>query len=171
MKIYNYHKITKEFLFESEAKLDPLETKLKKENVYLIPNNATEQPIPKKILKGQIVVFENNKWVIKKDIRGIYYSIEDGKEIKVNFLDYDISNLTKIPRPSIYHIWNNNNWELTKEKEEEKIRDERLIEIKQKIQKKLEDIVVEQLVLDGELNQDDLVLLSGASDERSILKL
>jgi hypothetical protein len=61
MKIYHYDPITKEYAGESDARLDPLESKKQGENVYLIPaNTATEKPpIPN---ENEIVMFDNNNW-------------------------------------------------------------------------------------------------------------
>lgn len=61
MKVYLYDEITKEFIMEEDAHIDPLETKKKGENVYLLPVNATfKEPIQAK--EGFKIVFNGNGW-------------------------------------------------------------------------------------------------------------
>ena len=58
MQVYHYDEETKEFLYQEEAHIDPLETELKGENVYLLPANATfEKPLETK--DGFRIVFDN----------------------------------------------------------------------------------------------------------------
>ena len=58
MQVYHYDEETKDFLYEEEAHIDPLETELKGENVYLLPANATfEKPLEAK--DGFRIVFDN----------------------------------------------------------------------------------------------------------------
>lgn len=75
MKIYNYDFLTKEYIGESEASLDPQETKIQGKEVYLIPANATENMPPKS--KTNEVVIYNNGWQIMADFRGEYIVNED----------------------------------------------------------------------------------------------
>ena len=59
MLVYYYDEETKEFLYSEEAPLDPLETELKGENVYLLPANATfDEPLEPK--EGYKVVFDGS---------------------------------------------------------------------------------------------------------------
>lgn len=59
MLVYCYDEETKEFSYEEEAHIDPLETELKGENVYLLPANATfEKPLEAK--EGFRIVFDNS---------------------------------------------------------------------------------------------------------------
>lgn len=61
MKVYLYDEITKEFIMEEDAHIDPLETKKKGENVYLLPANATfKEPMQAK--EGFKIVFNGNSW-------------------------------------------------------------------------------------------------------------
>lgn len=58
MQVYHYNEETKEFLYEEEAAIDPLETVFRKREVYLLPANATfEKPLEAK--EGFRVVFDN----------------------------------------------------------------------------------------------------------------
>jgi len=79
MKIYNYKQDTNEFLGESMARPNPLEP-----GNYLIPRNATTVAPKTKPGKNEVLVFENNNWVIKEDYRGtVVYNAEfrEGKTI------------------------------------------------------------------------------------------
>lgn len=61
MKVYLYDEITKEFIMEEDAHIDPLETKKKGENVYLLPANATfKEPMQAK--EGFKIVFNGKEW-------------------------------------------------------------------------------------------------------------
>lgn len=82
MLVYHYDEETKEFLYSEEAHIDPLETELKGENVYLLPANATfEKPLEKE--DGKAVVFDGDTWKLIEDNRG-KKTIKDGsiQEIK-----------------------------------------------------------------------------------------
>lgn len=85
MKIYNYDKDTKEFLYESEAKLDPLETQLQRRDCYSIPAYATT--IPPVFREGKTPVYEADNWVLVKDYRGqIQINLETYEETVVKEL-------------------------------------------------------------------------------------
>lgn len=65
MLVYIYDKKTKKFLYTEEALIDPLETELKQENVYLLPANATfKKPLEEK--EGFNVIFSNNEWIYEE---------------------------------------------------------------------------------------------------------
>lgn len=82
MLVYIYDEETKEFLYSEEAHLDPLETQIKGENVYLLPANATFEEPPYKE-DGKAVVFEGSTWKLIDDNRG-KFTIKDNQleEIK-----------------------------------------------------------------------------------------
>lgn len=61
MRVYLYDEITKEFIMEEDAHIDPLETKKKGENVYLLPANATFKEPPQE-KEGFKIVFNGNVW-------------------------------------------------------------------------------------------------------------
>jgi len=93
--VYHYHHITHEFLFESNAPLDPLETKFHGVNMYSKPANSTFLK-PPAITKNEIVIFENNKWVVKKDTREtVVYKKKDDIENINNIKYHDIVVKTK----------------------------------------------------------------------------
>lgn len=118
MKGYCYDKYTYEFLEEIELQIDPLETKLKKQNIYLIPANCVLfKPLEKK--ENEVNVLNNNEWEIKKDFRGYYYKeIDENKYfIKENVIEkigIDIEDkITKdIPKDLLKPKWNEtkNKW-------------------------------------------------------------
>ena len=91
MKIYNYNKDTKEFVRETDARQDPLDS-----SNYLIPANATtiEPPV---IEDGFVNVFSeiSNSWIKTEDNRGVWYRIRE--EVKINDLGPIEEGLTKDP--------------------------------------------------------------------------
>ena len=91
MKIYNYNKDTKEFVRETDARQDPLDS-----SNYLIPANATtiEPPV---IEDGFVNVFDeiSNSWIKTEDNRGVWYRIRE--EVKINDLGPIEEGLTKNP--------------------------------------------------------------------------
>lgn len=124
MKIYNFDKITKEYLFESEASLDPQATKNQGKEVYLIPDCATVKK-PPSIQEHEVLIFDKS-WKIVPDYRGLYIVSEDmipeiveeigsikegyiiitdeqAQKIKEDDLFYIISNNTLIKNPNYEH--------------------------------------------------------------------
>lgn len=82
MLVYHYDEETKEFLYSEEAHLDPLETKLKGKDVYLLPANATfKKPYNPK--EGFKTIFNGNDWIYE-EIKNeeIKPSLEDLKLFK-----------------------------------------------------------------------------------------
>ena len=79
MKIYNYNK---DFIFtiESEANLDPLETRLRKMANFLIPAQATIIKPPIYNNEKEFIKFVNNTWQIiqKPDLtKKVYYNVDN----------------------------------------------------------------------------------------------
>ena len=72
MKIFHFDKATGELLGESEARLDPLETKGKGSEAYLVPANATEIA-PPEAGKNEKAVFDGSTWRLVPDFRGPFY--------------------------------------------------------------------------------------------------
>jgi hypothetical protein len=89
---YFYNKETLEFTQEKEAELDPRETELKGENVYLrLPNCTRKEPLQPK--EGKAVVFdiETNKWKYVIDQRGTKYLLPgDRREYTIQELDQEV---------------------------------------------------------------------------------
>lgn len=70
MIIYNYDEFTGIYIGESEASLDPEETRIQGKNVYLIPDFATTKK-PPKTKQNEVAVY-NNGWEKVPDYRGMY---------------------------------------------------------------------------------------------------
>lgn len=65
MKVYLYDEETKEFISEVNAQIDPLESEIKGEEVYLLPANASFTP-PLEGKEGFKVVFKGDEWVYEE---------------------------------------------------------------------------------------------------------
>lgn len=65
MIAYMFDENTKEFVGEIETQLDPLESELKGEEIYLLPANSTFTP-PLESKEGFKVVFNGDKWIYQK---------------------------------------------------------------------------------------------------------
>lgn len=89
MKIYHYHKETKEYLGQSNANLDPLETKRTGKKVYAVPANST---LSKPAIKAdKMPVRDGDKWVNKLDKRGAKYFLPgDTTEYTMGVLGDDL---------------------------------------------------------------------------------
>ncbi len=77
MQIYNYKETTNEFTSETTARPNPLEP-----GNYLIPKNATTIEPTLTPGENEVLVFENNTWVIKEDHRGTVLYNEEYREGK-----------------------------------------------------------------------------------------
>lgn len=85
MLVYTYDEDTKEFLGSEDAHLDPLETKNKGEDVYLLPAFATfEKPLDK--VDGKAIVFDDSTWKLVDDYRG-KFTIKDNSIEEIKTLD------------------------------------------------------------------------------------
>ena len=68
MKFYLYDKDTKEYQGEQLGYIDPLETELRGENVYLIPPYSTDiEPNLSELKDNEILVFKGDKWRIEQE--------------------------------------------------------------------------------------------------------
>ena len=68
MKFYLYDKDTKEYQGEQLGYIDPLETELSGENVYLTPPYSTDiKPNLSELKDNEIFVFKDNKWQIEQE--------------------------------------------------------------------------------------------------------
>lgn len=81
MNIYYYDKNTKEYLATGICDANPEESKLQEKFVPLVPAFATIEPLPVFDKKCEIPIFENNKWIIKKDYRKNYKQVD--KDLQV----------------------------------------------------------------------------------------
>ena len=86
MNIYHYHAQTKEFLRVAEARIDPKESELMGEDVYLIPKHATSIKPPDISLEAdEIFIFCGDHWETVLDYRGakIYLKANGKKSMTV----------------------------------------------------------------------------------------
>ena len=99
--IYNYDKDTGELLSEEIAALDPLETKVRKRNVFLLPAHATFIAPPKP-LDGKIPCFDLDlkKWSMRTDLRGTVYFDLKGEESQITKLGKRLPKGMPTERPS-----------------------------------------------------------------------
>lgn len=95
MKIYIYDTENNEYLYETEAQIDPLASS-KGETIYLMPPNAT-QTAPLEQKAGYANVFNNGKWEQVKDERGEIYYDNDNNAITITKLGQEIG-LNKEPK-------------------------------------------------------------------------
>lgn len=72
-KVYFYNKETFEYTGSADANIDPLETKLKGEDVYLLPANATFV-VPPELSDNEIALYDKTakRWVKKPSFKGNY---------------------------------------------------------------------------------------------------
>ena len=99
MKIYQYHPITKEFLWEKDARENPLE-----KGKYLVPAFATTILPHEDLQPEQVQVFEEEqkKWIVKKDEwkepesvkpELVFEPVEDPLEKRVKILEEEVLKL------------------------------------------------------------------------------
>jgi hypothetical protein len=109
MKIYNYNH-NGEFTGETDANIDPLETELQGEPVYLIPANATTDIIPE-VGENQVPVYVDGHWVISVDYRGtVFYDTTTKEKVVIDEVGVEpSSNLTAlVPEPLTK--WDGEKW-------------------------------------------------------------
>ena len=110
MKIYNYDVFTKEYIGESEASLDPEESKIQGKNIYLIPDYSTTKK-PPSVGENEVQIFENS-WKIVADYRGKYIVgvdmkpeiVEEIGSIKDGFIIITDEQAHKIEEDDLYYI-------------------------------------------------------------------
>ena len=95
MKIYIYNAENNEYLYETEAQIDPLASS-EGETIYLMPPNAT-QVAPKEPKAGFVSVFTNGAWEQIKDERGKTYYDNDNNALTITELGQE-KRLSKEPK-------------------------------------------------------------------------
>jgi|GEM_PF-316956 len=95
MKIYIYNTKNNEYLYETEAQIDPIASS-KDETIYLMPPNAT-QTAPLEPKAGYANVFNNGKWEQIRDERGEIYYDNDNNTVIITELGQEIG-LNKEPK-------------------------------------------------------------------------
>ena len=148
--IYNYDRVTKEYVGKGEADNNPRDPK----NPLMPAFSTTIKPprIRKKGFKARFIEDEE-KWESVVDNRGVYYLTDTGEEIVVDTLNTPLpKGVTRDRRPSTIHAWSNNKWEIDPEKEQ-------LNETEEKIGRKMYSILrrlaIDELIQEGELSESD----------------
>lgn len=121
MKIYHYANNTKEYIGHTTARLDPLETKLKKRNIYLYPKNTTNIK-PPDCKENEKQVFNGNNWVIVPDNRKkVVYDTATKQPRMITMLGDEIKDNETDLIPDTYDIWdiNTKQWVYSEELEME----------------------------------------------------
>ncbi len=83
---YNYDPITFEYICATDARIDPLESKVQGKDVYLCPSNAThtEPPLVDVVDKATIYDPKKDSWHMEQDHRGtIVYDADTGDVMKI----------------------------------------------------------------------------------------
>lgn len=147
MKIYNYHSTTKEFLRESFAQLDPLESELQNKDIYLIPKYATteEPPITK---VEEVTVFENESWSIEEDHRGkTMFDTTTAESMVIDQIGPMPDGFTLEAPTFSFSLWNGAMWIVDTVKETKALNEE-------KIAKEMRETAINSLISKGELPVD-----------------
>lgn len=80
MIVYNYDRITKEYIGAETAYIDKVATLNEGKEVYLIPAYSTTVEPPKKVKEGKVLVFNGQRWEETDNYRGkIIYNIDSRK--------------------------------------------------------------------------------------------
>jgi len=153
MKVYHYHPETKEYLGESDAKIDPMATKRVGKDTFILPAYSTFEPIPESI-KGTSFIFDNNKWMIFDDHRGeTYYDKTDGHVVEIKILGEEKNeSLTLIPKPSELHKWDDNKWIIDEELKRISDEENNRIEKEILISEKMREMAIAELQKEGKLD-------------------
>jgi hypothetical protein len=111
MQLYLYDATTKEYTEQIEAYIDPAETQIKGEPVFMYPANSTDIE-PPVVLENQVCVFENESWIVKADYRGQYQcdsnlkvsKVETIGELEQGYLVITKEQANKIAEDKLYYI-------------------------------------------------------------------
>lgn len=111
MKLYNYNAITHVFTGEEEALQDPVVP-----DSWLVPAYATTVAIPETLESGYLHQFDGltNSWVAIKDNSGDWFD-GNGNHVYAIYPTHDIVGLTRLTRPSSYHVLVDGKWVITQE--------------------------------------------------------
>lgn len=154
MIIYNYDSITFEYIGESQASLDPEESKKQGKDIYLIPANATDKK-PPKTKTNEICVFDDG-WKIEADFRGKYIVNEDMEPVIVEeigsipegYIVITENQAVKIEEDDLYYVISDGKLIKNPNYEEEKAARERERISHLKCTKRVFVLMLEQMGLD-----------------------
>lgn len=163
MKGYQYDKNTGEFVYEFNRQIDPLESLLKKENIYCELNNNATDIKPPELKENEVAIFQDDNWIIKSDYRKQkFYKKDTKEEIIITEIGIEPDDSLTELKPDVLNKWDSitNNWiddeELILKKEEL----EQKIIIEEKIKKEMRKIAINNLSISGELTETDLILIN-----------
>lgn len=153
MKAYSYDSITKEYRREVECQLDTLETIKQNKVIFLLPAGSTFEK-PTTAQQGKVSIFENNKWSIKDDFRGIYYDKTTKEKIIISEINQSISNNLTNKIPLAFDDtckWSSTKWiiDSVKVAEIEKATQKEII-----IHNKTREMAIEKAISDGDLDSN-----------------
>lgn len=104
MQIYNYNATSGEYIGQSTARPDPMET-----GSYLIPAHASEVAPPEPG-EGQAVVWMGEGWDLVEDHRGVVlYSTATGATVEITELGPIPDGLTDTA-PGEFEVWDGDEW-------------------------------------------------------------
>lgn len=154
MIIYNYDSITFEYIGESQASLDPEESKKQGKEVYLIPANATDKK-PPKTKTNETVIFDNG-WKIVPDYRGMYMvdksmqpkKVENFGNLPDGFIPITSKQAEKIQQDDLFYVIKDGHLIQNPNYEEEKAAKERERVSHLKCTKRVFVLMLEQMGLD-----------------------
>lgn len=137
MDIYQFHPKTREFIRKTKAKLDPLETKKRGEDVYLLPSDATFEP-PLDAGKNEVCILDKvtKEMKLVPDYRGVVYWSPDGSKHCITEIGL------KPPDDALY------------EKPLPSQREIDIQKISQVIKDKIQQIAIQALKAEGKIDSD-----------------
>ena len=126
MKIYNYHRVTKEFTSVSDARPDPAFP-----GKWLLPACSTAVA-PPSVGAHEVAIFNGVAWEVQQDYRGVpAWSVVDASPVIISAigpLDDDIVILD--PSAHNHPVWSGNGWVNDDEAELAAVRKKKILEIK-----------------------------------------
>lgn len=70
-KVYNYNPYTGQYVSTSEAEIDQLESQIQQQDIFILPANATFEPIPTDLQEDETPVLIDNEWFKIKNYTGM----------------------------------------------------------------------------------------------------
>jgi hypothetical protein len=156
LKVYNYHPTTKEFISETDAHIDPLESQLRGYYVPLLSAYSTKEIIIEKI-EGCTLVFNGFKFINVEDHRGeIVYDKETALPMVIAEIGPISEAFTEL-EPCEYPKWDGAQWITDPDKQAatEKVLETQATEAL--IQAKMREQAIAVLKEEGKLTEDGKV--------------
>lgn len=149
-KVYSFNPETGEFIGESRAHIDPVESEMKGELIWLLPANSTYEP-PPDIKEGDTCIWdwEAGSWKIVENNRGMVYRKSDAKQFFHKSITEPIpEGFTKKAPSCEYPMWSEQEgaWVVD---EKSKADDERKQLIQKEMMILLEEMAIQSLIKKG----------------------